>query len=336
VNDAPIAWTVTAAEDVGERADVVLGRRVATLSRRAARALALGGALRCNGKRVPPSQRVALGDRLELAITPSVTMLETPRVLAVSDAFVYVAKPSGLHTHRLRPDQPAALADLVAALHPECALASPEPREGGALHRLDRGTSGVVAFARSRVAWDAGRAAITDARSVKLYAALCITEAAPSWPPRAGPELVPAPAPPLPADLPRPQAMAPLRLSLLLGRGASRDTVAVRADGRTTESIIVPLASAAVPDGGERVLVALRLLEGHRHQARVHLAWLGMPIEGDARYGPGPGALALHCSALDLSACCPGEQRVDAPVPPSLRARLDELGLRPWAQSLPA
>jgi 23S rRNA pseudouridine1911/1915/1917 synthase len=129
--------------------------------------------------------------------------------------------------------------------------------------------------------------------------------------------------------------MAPLRLSLPLGRGASRETVAVRADGRMTVSIIVPLASAALPDGSARALLALRLLEGHRHQARVHLAWLGMPIEGDARYGPGPGALALHCSALDLSACCPGEQRVDAPVPPSLRARLDALGLRPWAQALP-
>jgi 23S rRNA pseudouridine1911/1915/1917 synthase len=334
VNDTAIAWTVTAAEDVGERADVVLGRRIATLSRRAARVLALHGALRCNGKRVPPSQRVALGDRLELAIAAS-AVPETPQLLAVSDAFVYVAKPAGMHTHRLRPDQPAALADLVATLHPECALASVERREGGALHRLDRDTTGVVAFARSRAAWEVGRAAITDARSVKLYAALCITDGAPSWPPRSGPELVPAPAPPLPVDLPRPQAIAPLRLSLPLGRGPSRDTVAVRADGRATVSIVVPLAAAAVPDSGGRVLVAMRLLEGHRHQARIHLAWLGMPIEGDARYGPGPGALALHCSALDLSACCPGEQRVDAPVPPSLRARLGELDLRPWAQSLP-
>jgi len=47
------------------------------------------------------------------------------------------------------------------------------------------------------------------------------------------------------------------------------------------------------------------------------------------------GTLALHCSALDLSASRRGERRVDAPLPAALRARLDVLALTPWAQALP-
>lgn len=320
-------------DDVGQRADVVLGRHVPGLSRRVARALALRGALRCNGERVPPSHRVKAGDRLQLELERSESIAPAI-VLACTESFVYVDKPAGLHTHRLRPDDPPALADAVALVHPECAASSDDPREGGALHRLDRDTTGVVAFARTPAAWRAGRAAIVQSRTVKLYVALCETPRAPTWPPRATPELAPLDADglPLPFDLPRPRAVSPLALTLSLGRGAARDLVAVREDGRSTTSIVVPLAAAEPQDDGYgRLLVALQLHGGHRHQARVHLAWLGLPIEGDARYGHGRGALALHCSALDLSASCPGEQRVDAPLPAALARRLAELDLRPWA-----
>ncbi|HWB77919.1 MAG TPA: pseudouridine synthase [Nannocystaceae bacterium] len=320
-------------DDVGQRADVVLGRRVPGLSRRAARALGLRGVLRCNGKRVPPSHRVAKGDRLELELEPT-PAIDPPRVLACTDAFVYVDKPADLHTHRLRPSDPPALADAVARVHPECAASSDDPREGGALHRLDRETTGVVAFARTPAAWRAGRAAIVQPTTLKLYVALCETPRAPTWPPRTTPALVEVHGDDrlLPHDLPRPRAVSPLALTLSLGRGATKELVAVREDGRPTTSILVPLAAAAAQDDGNaRLLVALQLHGGHRHQARVHLAWLGVPIEGDARYGHGRGALALHCSALDLSASCPGEQRVDAPLPAALAERLAALPLRPWA-----
>ncbi len=318
--------------DIGHRADVVLGRRAHGLSRRVARALALGGALRCNGERVPPSHRVRLGDRLQLDAHAEPVPVAAPRVLAVTDAFVYVDKPAGLHTHRLRPDDPPALADALATIHPECAVASDDAREGGALHRLDHGTTGVVAFARSPEAWRAGRRAIADPGAIKLYVALCETPRTPAWPPPPTPALTPCAPPPLPLHVPAPQAATPLSLRLPLGRGASKDRVTVRTDGRPTTSDIMPLAFApAQPDGRGRLLVAVRLESGHRHQARVHLAWLGIPIEGDERYGHGGGALALHCSALDLSASCPGEQRVDAPLGAALAERLEALALRPWA-----
>ncbi len=329
-------------DDVGARADVVLGRRITGLSRRVAKGLALGGALRVDGRRAPPSHCVALGEQLQLMGEEPRTESIGLRVLAVTADFVYVDKPAGVHTHRLRPGDEVTLADAVVTLHPECATASDDPREGGAIHRLDRGTTGVVAFARGADAWRRGRAAMAAKACRKIYAALARTQAAPTWPPRVGLDVTsPDGEKWWHVDgLPRPRSESLLRLELPLGRGPDRRTVAVRDDGRPTHCTFVPLAQSVAPgpDGRTRTLFAVALGRGYRHQIRVHLAWLGLPIEGDDRYDPSavshgssPPRLALHCASLDLSACCPGEARVEAALPDAFAQRIGALMLQAWA-----
>ncbi len=322
---------VEAPEDIGERVDVVLGRRAPGVSRRVARSLALAGAVRRDGAIVRPSQRVAHGDRLVLAVDTAAAPPELA-VLHVTDGFVYVDKPAGVHTLRLRPDDPASLADAVAARHPECASASGAARDGGAIHRLDRETTGVVAFARSPAAWVAGRAAIAHASTLKLYLALCHLDDARPWPPmRAGVTAAPVPAAlaelavPLGAcaEPPVPSALASIHVDLPLGHGATRRHVAVRPDGQPAHSQITALAR-----GEHHCLVAVHLRHGHRHQVRVHLAALGMPIVGDARYGGDAGALRLHAAALQLWRERQPEPRVLAPLHDAFAQRLRQLSLR--------
>jgi tRNA pseudouridine32 synthase/23S rRNA pseudouridine746 synthase len=70
------------------------------------------------------------------------------------------------------------------------------------------------------------------------------------------------------------------------------------------------------------------------HQLRVHLAHLGRPIAGDARYGgalvvgghPVP-RLMLHATALRFPHPSGGEKRVEAPVPPDMAALIVALKL---------
>jgi 23S rRNA pseudouridine1911/1915/1917 synthase len=303
--EAPALACTAGPADAGQRADVVLGRRLSGLSRRVARELALAGRLTVDGRRAPPSHRVRAGERLALTVaTTSPLATREPTVLATTAHFVYVDKPAGLHTHRLRPTDPPALADWIAARFPECATSSADPREGGAVHRLDRGTSGVVAFARTREAWTSARAAFTAGRVGKRYLAVTTCPAGHPWPPPPGPWLT--------------IAGEVVEISAPLGPGAGPDRVAVRPDGQPARTRVAPDA----PPGPQRRFV-LDLLTGRRHQARVHLAWLGLPIVGDALYGGSPGPrLCLHALALDLSAAVPGETPVHAPVPADLRQSL--------------
>jgi 23S rRNA pseudouridine1911/1915/1917 synthase len=361
-----IRHVVSDEADEGERADVVLGRRVPALSRRQARNLAREGKLRIDGRRQPPSARVSAGQTLELALDEpesSAPPFEL-EALAITERFIYVHKPAGVHTVALTPDEPGVLATVVARRWPECATASEDPREGGAVHRLDRATSGVVAFARSRTSWTQAHAGFKMGRVAKHY--LAVGEwAGERWPPE------------LPADGLRgwiesaspltefadwlaplvgenasqpersgggsrtaPRALAEragreaagvriqfesVRIRAAIGRDGQKHS-AVRLDGRRASTVVQPLVSH-----GKQWLVRLLLETGCRHQARVHLAWVGLPILGDPVYGTAPGdgvsmAIHLHAFAIDLSAVHPDEVPVFAPPPPEFWPRADARG----------
>lgn len=321
-------------DDAGQRADVVLGRRVPGLSRRVARRLALAGALQIDGERAAPSARVGAGQRLVLALPPTDDGGTRATILAQTERFVYAAKPAGVHTVALTPGQADCLAVWIARQHPECAAASPDPREAGAVHRLDRDTSGVVAFARSPEAWERGRAAFEAGEVGKRYLAVCRADAVPGWPPVAPEDALPGwleAAPGLPDPVPLPaEGLVPLdapdgpsavaaayRIRAPIGRGSARGSMAVRLDGQGATTLLH--ARGHAPWG---LVCELELLTGRRHQARVHLAWAGLPIVGDTRYGPRapppppepPARLHLHAARLDLSAAFADEPPVTAPV----------------------
>jgi 23S rRNA pseudouridine1911/1915/1917 synthase len=330
-----LATHVVAEEDAGERADVVLGRRIPALSRRLARSLARAGKLRIDGRRSAPSTRVGVGARLELDLDlgpeheQDSSELEQLDVLALTDRFVYVRKPAGVHVVALTPAQPGVLATVVAARFPECAAASIDPREGGAVHRLDLPTSGVVAFARSREIWLQARAGFADERVAKHYLAVSIAPEHDDWPPQL-PEgglrgwIEPGPANPLTESLVRIVEIdpthqlerTPIRVRAALGR-AGQERSCVSLDGRRASTVVHPLARI-----NGYVLSHLLLETGCRHQARVHLAWIGRPILGDSTYGLAgesertrASSIALHAFALDLSAVFTGEETVFASPP---------------------
>ncbi|TPV96352.1 MAG: RluA family pseudouridine synthase [Myxococcales bacterium FL481] len=317
-------------DEAGDRADVVLARHTAGLSRRAVRQAALAGHLRIDGVKQPPSTRVRSGAHVELVLTDELDAapaepgdgLVAPRdglvVLRITDNFVYVDKPAGLHTTGRTPGDPDCLATRVACRYPECHSASPDPREGGALHRLDAATSGVVAFARHATAWSQGRTAFATGRVRKRYLALC--HPPPTWPPhghdrgglawvRPVDPFTPLSAAIVPWRTPAALSRTAVSIDAPLGHGSNRDRVQVRVDGQPARSIIAPIADG--PTGF--LLCELHLVTGRRHQARVHTASLGMPIVGDPRYGDRDGAtrLMLHAVALDLGRALPTETQVN-------------------------
>ena len=305
-NDKEPLVAIVGESDAGERADVVLSRHHPQLSRRVAKRLALEGKLRIDGHKAKPSDRVRAGEELSLRLPSSDAPPLELDLLRESDDFIYVHKPSGVHTVALRPDEPGCLATAVARAFPQTREASEDPRESGAAHRLDQATSGVVAFAKTREAWLAARELFDQRKVIKDY----IARSSHAWEPKL-PEGALASwfedfePPEALIDLPCADGPA-LRIRAPLGRGESRDQVAVRLDGQRATTLLQRTTRGNC--------ARLRLVTGLRHQARVHMAWVGLPIDGDTRYGGLEAPrLMLHAYQLDLSAGFENERPVCAP-----------------------
>jgi 23S rRNA pseudouridine1911/1915/1917 synthase len=137
------------------------------------------GDVRVGGRRAKASDPVVPGAlvsiELEEPAGPPAPEPEAPlAVLVAHPRLLVVDKPAGGAVHALAPGEGGTLANAVAARYPECSGASPDPREGGAVQRLDLETSGCVVFARDREAWEEIHEALRARRVEKVYLALAV------------------------------------------------------------------------------------------------------------------------------------------------------------------
>jgi RluA family pseudouridine synthase len=290
----------TATEADAGRIDTALARRYPGAGRKRLAELFARGAIRVDGKRAKKGDRVAAGARVELAEDPlqdrhAVADPEAAARLVVlwrgTDALA-VAKPAGMPSQPLRAGERGTAANGIVHLAPTAADASDDPRDGGLVHRLDIGTSGVLVAATTQAAWSRLRAAFAAGAVTKRY--LALTQA-----------------------LPR----APRCDAALTQRG---DHVVVdEADGLPASTEFAPLAAA----GGFHLL-ACTTRTGRMHQVRAHLAHAGAPIAGDTRYGgaavAGLDSFFLHAWRITIA----GELDVTAPLPADRAALLATLGIR--------
>jgi 23S rRNA pseudouridine1911/1915/1917 synthase len=193
-------------------------------------------------------------------------------VLLEDDDVLAVEKPAGLQVLPAGPFLARTLLSLVRASDPSRADSSP-------VHRLGRGTSGIVLFGKT----SASRASLSmqfrELRPTKTYLALVEGVALPS-------SFV---------------ALQPI------GRVAHGPMhIHVAREGGKPSTTRVRVLSRDPATG--RALVAAQPITGRPDQIRIHLAAAGAPIVGDPLFGPGgtaksdatPGACGyrLHAAAL--------------------------------------
>lgn len=284
--------------DDGDRLDRVVARRFPTASRRRVMALFEAGAIRVDGRRAKKGERVRTGARVEVAAAPAdavaLTVVGDPAAaaavawLASDDEIVAMGKPAGMASQPLAVGEVGTAANAVVARFPECAAVADDPRDGGLVHRLDAGTSGILLAARTRAAWQRLRAAFADGAVVKTY--LALTE-----------------APPVTRECDAPLAQ----------RGA-------RAVVDHTDGLPAHTAWEVIERLGPRALVRCTATTGRTHQVRVHLATCGAPIVGDVAYGGGPMAelatFFLHAESIAIAG-----RRFVAPLPDDRAAVLARL-----------
>ena len=258
--------------------------------------------------------RNTLRQRLQLGCIDvnGTTASRHDQMLQPGDTVLIHAKGEGRAATRAAPGLPVVFADddLIAIDKPAglLSVSSDDERQRTALalvrnslsrpgrpaalwpvHRLDRETSGVLLFAKSREVCDAVQAGWADVE--KVYAA--IVEGRPD--PAAG-----VIDQPLWEDR-----------NLRVRVGAHEDAKPARTRYTTVSS------------RGARSRLEVVLETGRKHQIRAHLAWLGHPVVGDERYGTRASRLCLHNERLVLRHPTSKEPlRLAAPVPAALLAEL--------------
>jgi 23S rRNA pseudouridine1911/1915/1917 synthase len=203
----------------------------------------------------------------------------------------------------LRPGDGATLAAALVARFPECAQASPDPREGGLGHRLDVGTSGVLLAARHRETWYRLREALAGPLCEKTYLAE-IRGVFPEADARLGELVLPGPKP------------ASFVITAPIGRQGRRSDRVKVASGR--QPLPARTEVTLLERGDAVALVEARLQRGRAHQVRAHLAHLGVPVRGDSIYGEAEEetGLRLHAWRVSLAHPTTGQLlRIEAPAP---------------------
>jgi tRNA pseudouridine65 synthase len=232
-------------------------------------------------------------------------------ILHRDEQVVVVDKPSGLLVHR-------SIIDRHERRFAVQMLRNQLGRRVYPAHRLDKGTSGALAFAldRENAAILAAQFASSEVR--KKYLAIVR-----GWPEPEG--VIDHPLEPVLDDV--------LGVQPDLAREA-------RTTFRTVATVELPHRVDRYPTS-RYALVELEPLTGRRHQLRRHLAHAAHPIVGDSTYGKGKHnrlfrdlyssrRLLLACTQLAFRHPRTGEScTVDAPLAPEFAALLRQLGWPP-------
>jgi 23S rRNA pseudouridine1911/1915/1917 synthase len=296
---------------VGERLDGFLVRHGGEPERSRAEWQRLIGleAVRLNGLPARPSQRVAPGDRVQIAVVKKTPAPDLPpeedvpfRVVFVDPAMVVLDKPAGVVVHPAPGNERGTLVNGLLARFPELRDATGDLRPG-IVHRLDKDTSGLMVVGRTLAATADLQRQMQRKDTEKRYLLLVRG----NIPEEEG--LIDAPI----ARDPR-----------------HRQRMAVRAAGRPAQTRF----SVRERFLGDWTLVEALLLTGRTHQLRVHFASIGHPVAGDPTYSGArpPGGLNrqfVHSHLLRLRSPHDGrEHTFEAPLPPELEEPLERLRRR--------
>lgn len=326
------------------RVDAFLAQRITELSRSA-----LTGdecSILINGKKAKKSDKVALGDRVELSYVADVfekvepedieldVLYEDSDMLVINKAQGMVVHPGAGNTHGTIVN---ALAyrygqDFIDQMADECDISRP-----GIVHRLDKDTSGVMVIALNPRAHAALSEQFQNREIEKYYYAFCDgifqnheddIECM------------------IARDRNDRKLFAPVREQreyIIQGGLSAKRTAEIenevyndpkyriggsldRVQGKYSKShyeVVRQLPQAA--------LVKVRIFTGRTHQIRVHMKYIGHPVIGDVMYNSRlsrfPGEpLMLHSAILEIAHPTTGEMmRFEAPLPERFKVLEEKL-----------
>ncbi len=285
-------WTVTE-ECAGVRVDTLLRSRLHLSGTVIRRIKWLEDGILVDGQRVntrfvpAPGQMlsVRLSDPERLSgVVPSRGEVD----IVYEDADIMVVnKPAGLSVH----PGPGHYDDTLGNFLVDYYVRTGQPADFHPVHRLDRGTSGLLVSAKHAHGQERLKLQLHTPDFKRTYLAVCEGR------PEPGAGTVDAP-------------LGPVDGSLMAQQ--------VRPDGKVARTHYQTLKA-----GEARSLLQLTLETGRTHQIRVHMAHIGHPLVGDFLYGTEDktliGRAALHSHRLEFAHPITGETMTfEQPLPPDM------------------
>ncbi len=245
-------------KDGDNRLDVFVSKKVETFSRSYIKKLIIDGKVSVNGIKRKPNYKLKINDKIEVLIPdptePEIIGEDIDIDVIYEDAHILIVnKPQGMVVH---PAQGNYSGTLVNALLMSCTSLSGigGVKRPGIVHRLDKDTSGLIIVAK------------TDKSHLKLSKQL------------------------------KEHSITRKYIALLEGKMKLENGVINMAIGRNPND---RKKMAVVSKNGRNAityykvierfdnntLIEARLETGRTHQIRVHMAYMGHPIVGDALYG---------------------------------------------------
>ena len=300
--------------DAGQRLDTFLAAHIEGWSRARLQRLIEEADVLVNGLVAKSSYKLHANDQIEVELTPPPSTAFAPEnipldIVFEDDDLIVVNKPAGMVVHPAAGADAGTLANALAFHFAQLSNTAGAARPG-IVHRLDKGTSGLLVAAKTESAHE-NLADQFRAREVfKSYVALVHGRVEKKT-----------------DQIDQPIARDP----------RNRIRMAVVRGGRPALSIY------RVRKRFERfTLLDIELKTGRTHQIRVHLAWLKNPVVGDEVYGEGRdktvsdaqvraqisrlGRQFLHAEQLGFRHPRTGEEvRFSAQPPDDLRHLLEVL-----------
>lgn len=314
LNHNPLLTFSITEKAAGERLDAFLAAQIEGWSRSRLQRLIEDADVLVNGHIVKPSYKLHANDEIEVELTslPSTQFVaeDIPiKVVHEDEDLIVVDKPAGMVVHPAAGVASGTLANALAFHFQKLSRTGGNARPG-IVHRLDKGTSGLLVVAKTESAHEDLADQFRTREVFKSYVALVHGQVERDT-----------------GRIDQPIARDP----------RNRTRMAIVRGGRPALSIY------HVSERFDRFTrLDIELKTGRTHQIRVHLAWIKHPVVGDEVYGSGRdktvadpklrseiaklGRQFLHAERLGFRHPGTQEQMLfKAPAPPELQSFLAEL-----------